>query len=164
ELRRTGALLDAARRIACPVVAIHGDSDPHPAEGVERPLGAALADFRFILLERCGHTPWLERGARRRFFEAVAGARDGPEAPRDAEVPRPAAADLDSARAHETARAVWVPNRNGILVNIAAGFAESLGAASVVVGFNREEAETFPDNTLDFAAAATAALGFSTLS
>lgn len=83
---------------------------------------------------------------------------------RDREVPLPAVADLDSARAHETARAVWVPNRNGIMVNIAAGFAESLGAEAVVVGFNREEGATFPDNTEAFAAAASGALAFSTLS
>jgi 7-cyano-7-deazaguanine synthase len=82
---------------------------------------------------------------------------------RDRDVPRPARADLDSARAHETARAVWVPNRNGIMINIAAGFAESLGADRVVVGFNREEAATFPDNSEAYVAAASAALGLSTL-
>jgi 7-cyano-7-deazaguanine synthase len=79
-------------------------------------------------------------------------------------IPHPSAADLDSPRARETAKAVWVPNRNGVLVNIAAAFAESLGAERVVVGFNREEAATFPDNSEGFAAAATAALAFSTLS
>ena len=41
------------------------------------------------------------------------------------------------------------PNRNGGFLNVAASFAEKLGAGSVVVGFNREEAETFPDNTRD---------------
>lgn len=71
ELRRNGGLLDLARYIQCPVVAIHGDFDPHPAEGVEKPLAAALADFRFALLERCGHTPWLERQARDDFYRVL---------------------------------------------------------------------------------------------
>lgn len=71
ELRRTGELMERVRRIRCPVVAIHGVHDPHPAEGVERPLAAALRDFRFMLLDRCGHTPWLERQARAPFFAAL---------------------------------------------------------------------------------------------
>ena len=62
----------------------------------------------------------------------------------------------------DTARAVWVPNRNGVFIAIAAAFAESLGADRVVTGFNAEEAATFPDNSAAFAAAMTAALQFST--
>ncbi|MFN8789829.1 MAG: 7-cyano-7-deazaguanine synthase QueC [Bdellovibrionales bacterium] len=50
----------------------------------------------------------------------------------------------------KTAKSVWVPNRNGIFMNIAAGFAEALGADAVIPGFNREEATTFPDNSEDF--------------
>lgn len=62
----------------------------------------------------------------------------------------------------ESAKSVWVPNRNGIFINVAAAHAERLGAKRVVVGFNREEAATFPDNTVDYLKAATAALAFST--
>ncbi len=67
-LRRRGELLDLGRRIRCPVVAIHGDYDPHPAEGVQVPLSAVLKSFRFILLKNCGHKPWIERQARDRFY------------------------------------------------------------------------------------------------
>lgn len=63
---------------------------------------------------------------------------------------------------HQTAKAVWVPNRNGILLNIAAGFAEGLGADWIVPGFNLEEAATFPDNSAAFLDALTASFGFST--
>ncbi len=71
--------------------------------------------------------------------------------------------DLESARAtRASAKAVWVPNRNGVFINIAAAIAESLGADAVVVGFNREEAATFPDNTRAFMTAATRALAYST--
>jgi len=52
-------------------VAIHGDYDSHPAEGVRDTLNDVLADFEFILLKRCGHMPWLEREARDEFFRLL---------------------------------------------------------------------------------------------
>jgi pimeloyl-ACP methyl ester carboxylesterase len=70
-LRRSGVLLALASQIRCPVVAIHGDYDPHPAAGVRDPLSTALHDFRMIMLGRCGHSPWLERWARDEFFEVL---------------------------------------------------------------------------------------------
>lgn len=68
RLRHSGELLELGSRIRCPVVAIHGDYDPHPADGVSKPLSAAVQDFRFILVPQCGHEPWRERHARDRFF------------------------------------------------------------------------------------------------
>jgi pimeloyl-ACP methyl ester carboxylesterase len=68
KLRQSGGLLALAKDIRCPVVAIHGDYDPHPADGVKVPLGLALKDFRFVLLEQCGHEPWKERAATGRFY------------------------------------------------------------------------------------------------
>jgi len=68
ELRRSGKLLELGNLIKCPVVAIHGDYDPHPAEGVQKPLSAILENFRFLLLKSCGHKPWIERLAKDRFF------------------------------------------------------------------------------------------------
>ncbi len=56
----------------------------------------------------------------------------------------------DYAASKNSARAVWVPNRNGILLNIAAGYAESMNLNWVIPGLNREEASTFPDNSGDF--------------
>lgn len=71
ELRRTGKLLDLVKRVEGPVVAIHGDRDPHPAEGVLGPLSAVLKSFKFILLEKCGHAPWTERWARKKFYDIL---------------------------------------------------------------------------------------------
>jgi pimeloyl-ACP methyl ester carboxylesterase len=68
KLRSSGQLLESGSTIQCPVVAVHGDYDPHPAEGVKGPLSRVLKDFRFILLENCGHQPWIERYARDRFY------------------------------------------------------------------------------------------------
>jgi pimeloyl-ACP methyl ester carboxylesterase len=71
ELRRSGELLKYGKHIKCPVVAIHGDYDPHPAEGVEKPLSAILNNFRFILLKNCGHKPWIERQAKDEFYRIL---------------------------------------------------------------------------------------------
>ena len=67
-LRNSGELLTFGKKIQCPVVAIHGDYDPHPSAGVKDPLSRVLKDFRFVLLENCGHCPWIERSARDRFY------------------------------------------------------------------------------------------------
>ena len=61
-----------------------------------------------------------------------------------------------------TAKSVWVPNRNGIFIAAAAAYAEREGADTVLVGFNREEATTFPDNSTEFLEATTKALYYST--
>lgn len=73
ELRGSSELLELGARIRCPVVAVHGDYDPHPYQGVVEPLSRVLEDFRFILLENCGHHPWFEEEARDRFFEIIEG-------------------------------------------------------------------------------------------
>ncbi len=71
ELRSSGKLLKLGNKIQCPVVAIHGDYDTHPPNGVKIPLSLVLEDFKFILLRKCGHRPWLERHARDKFYEIL---------------------------------------------------------------------------------------------
>jgi pimeloyl-ACP methyl ester carboxylesterase len=71
DMRSSGRLLELGKEIRCPVVAIHGDHDPHLAEGVRVPLSRMLRDFRFILLEKCGHEPWMENFARDAFYEIL---------------------------------------------------------------------------------------------
>lgn len=71
HLRSSGGLVELGRRIACPVVAVHGDRDPHPAAGVREPLAGIVRDFRFVLLRDCGHTPWIERRARDAFYSVI---------------------------------------------------------------------------------------------
>ena len=76
ELRRSGILLELGKHIQCPVVAIHGDYDPHPAEGIQEPLSVVLQNFRFILIRNCGHTPWIEREAGDEFYRILEGELD----------------------------------------------------------------------------------------
>lgn len=71
-------------------------------------------------------------------------------------------ADIKAGR-HSMVEDTWVPNRNAVLVAVGAAFAESLGADSVVAGFNLEEAEVYPDNSAEFVKRTNAALEISTL-
>ncbi len=63
----------------------------------------------------------------------------------------------------ETAKAVWVPARNAVFLSVAAAFCENYDFDAVVVGFNKEEAMTFPDNSKDFIASFNEALKYATL-
>jgi pimeloyl-ACP methyl ester carboxylesterase len=63
--------LEQGEKIQCPVVAIHGNYDSSPTEGIKEPLSKILKDFRFILLKNCGHTPWIERTAKDSFYKIL---------------------------------------------------------------------------------------------
>ncbi len=77
EMRNSGELLRLGKQIHCPVVAIHGDYDPHPYKGVEKPLSRIVKDFRMNLLDNCGHEPWFEKLAKDRFYEVLKGELKG---------------------------------------------------------------------------------------
>lgn len=85
---------------------------------------------------------------------------------RNEEVPSLSLEDISEAApaaiTENSAKAVWVPNRNGVMLNIAGSFAESRGCDYIVVGFNGEEAGTFPDNSLDYVKAMDHAFSYST--
>ncbi len=69
----------------------------------------------------------------------------------DAVVPEPRVKDLDDKDiSNEFARSVWVPGRNIVFTSIANSFAESSGAEIIIVGWDLEEAVTFPDNSKEF--------------
>ena len=92
------------------------------------------------------------------FSSLYGGALLDPTEP----LPEPSPDELDGEPAAQSAKAVWVPNRNGVLINLAAAVAEARGVSEVVVGFNREEAATFPDNGRAFLERITASLALST--
>lgn len=64
----------------------------------------------------------------------------------------------------KSAKQVWVPNRNGLFLNIAASFADSFGYDYIIFGANRDEGETFPDNTEEFRSEISKVFELSTLS
>lgn len=71
ELRKSGKLLQRIAAYPGPVVAIHGDYDPHPSSGIKIPLENTLSRFSFIELSHCGHIPWIERSAASIFFDLL---------------------------------------------------------------------------------------------
>jgi pimeloyl-ACP methyl ester carboxylesterase len=71
ELRRSGTLLHYGNNIYCPVVAVHGEYDPHPAYAIKNTLSRICTDFRFVLLKNCGHYPWMEKLAYNEFYDVL---------------------------------------------------------------------------------------------
>ena len=56
----------------------------------------------------------------------------------------------DLEKCKQTASSVWVPGRNVVFTAIAVSFAESEDAEIIIVGWDKEEAATFPDNSKEF--------------
>ena len=50
----------------------------------------------------------------------------------------------------ESAKKVWIPNRNGLFLNIAGCYADAQNYDYILIGANRDEAQTFPDNSQEF--------------
>lgn len=71
KLRSTKKLIQYGEKIQCPVIAIHGNYDPHPFEGVRIPLSRTVKNFKFFLLNNCGHCPWYEKLAKNKFYEIL---------------------------------------------------------------------------------------------
>ena len=71
QIRDRGDWPDILRNLTCPITAIHGADDPHPAHGVFETLVAAQPNTQTILLEKCGHKPWRERQAQDAFYAEV---------------------------------------------------------------------------------------------
>ena len=69
----------------------------------------------------------------------------------DNDVPLLNPEDLDNEETcTESADKVWVPGRNTVFTAIAISFAESENASIIIVGWDKEEATTFPDNSKEF--------------
>lgn len=71
KLREAGQLPEVFRNLPVAPVFIHGDSDPHPPEGIRSVLANAGIPFSFHLLDCCGHEPWAERYAREAFAKLL---------------------------------------------------------------------------------------------
>ena len=70
--------------------------------------------------------------------------------------------DLPDKIDENSAKNVWVPNRNGLFLNIAGSFADGEDYDYILIGANKEEAGTFPDNTQTFVDRINAEFKFST--
>ena len=106
----------------------------------EQAAARAVAEYYGFDLETIA-LPWLGRISRSSLMK-------GSKGPPDLD------AQATAREAEAASRDVWVENRNAIFVNIAAAYAAAAGGGTVVAGFNREEAERFPDNSPRFVEAA----------
>ncbi len=57
--------------IGVPVLMIHGEQDPHPGRLIKEELRTYIPHLEYLELPKCGHSPGLERLARRSFFDNV---------------------------------------------------------------------------------------------
>ena len=69
----------------------------------------------------------------------------------------------DNLGTEDSAKNVWVPNRNGLFLNIAASFADSFGYNYIIFGANKDEGKTFSDNTEEFRERISEVFEYSTL-
>ncbi len=58
---------------------------------------------------------------------------------------------------------VWIPNRNGLFINIAACYCDKYSINYIIFGANKEEADDFPDNSKNFIKSADGFLNYSTI-
>jgi len=70
-MRQKGSLLESFKRVKCPIYAIHGDYDPHPWNDIKTVLSRNSGKNRFVLLEKCGHKPWVETHAKKDFYKII---------------------------------------------------------------------------------------------
>ncbi len=70
QLRKHKLLLKICSQMPQPLVAIHGYYDPHPYEAIKNTFNKK-DNFKFILLKKCGHYPWYEKHARKKFMNIL---------------------------------------------------------------------------------------------
>ena len=68
----------------------------------------------------------------------------------------------NSSKTTTDATKYWVPNRNGLFVNIGASYAEAMNCNTIIIGANITEAEDFPDNSKHFIKSANQQFKYST--
>ncbi len=71
QYRKSGKILEIVSQIKCPMTFIHGAFDPHPYQGVQDVLNEKGVDFEFLLMQKCGHTPWIEEHVADNFFKML---------------------------------------------------------------------------------------------
>ena len=70
-LRTSGKILDSFRRIKCKLYLIQGATDPHPVNGITVPLQEIRVACETYVLDKCGHSPFMEKYAKDKFYEIL---------------------------------------------------------------------------------------------
>ncbi len=71
KLRTDGALLKAFQKIKSKIFLIQGENDPHPARGIIVPLQENDVECESYILEKCGHSPFMEKYAKESFYKIL---------------------------------------------------------------------------------------------
>lgn len=71
KLRTNGELLTAFKNIQSKLFLIQGVCDPHPIEGVIKPLEENGIPCKTYILEKCGHSPFMEKYAKKIFYDIL---------------------------------------------------------------------------------------------
>lgn len=71
KLRTQGKLLTSFKQIKCKIVLIQGENDPHPARGITIPLQENGIECETYILEKCGHSPFMEKYAKENFYNIL---------------------------------------------------------------------------------------------
>lgn len=73
KLRTSGELLKCFRNIKSRLYLIQGEYDPHPVNGVTIPLQENGVQCGIYILEKCGHSPFMEKYAKDKFYNIILG-------------------------------------------------------------------------------------------
>lgn len=71
KLRTNGELLTSFKQIRSKIVLIQGETDPHPARGIVIPLQENGVECETYILEKCGHSPFMEKYAKENFYKIL---------------------------------------------------------------------------------------------
>ncbi|MBQ7774610.1 MAG: alpha/beta hydrolase [Lachnospiraceae bacterium] len=71
KLRTNGELLKAFKQIKSNIVLIQGENDPHPVRGLTIPLKENAIGCETYILEKCGHSPFMEKYAKESFYKIL---------------------------------------------------------------------------------------------
>lgn len=71
KLRTSGELLKSFQKMKCKIFLIQGEIDPHPAEGITIPLQENGVACETYILEKCGHSPFMEKYAKENFYKIL---------------------------------------------------------------------------------------------
>ena len=71
KFRTSGELLALFKRIQSKIYLIQGELDPHPAQGVIIPLQECGVHCESYVLEKCGHSPFMEKYAKDEFYSIL---------------------------------------------------------------------------------------------
>jgi pimeloyl-ACP methyl ester carboxylesterase len=68
KLQKNGVYPRAFSSITSPVLMLHGSYDPHPGQMIRDSLRLHLPQLHYVELDKCGHSPWIERAVQDEFF------------------------------------------------------------------------------------------------